>query len=128
MHPNSLANLQPGKIREHLEGKEIDYRPGRTPNWLRQRMREGLEPFVERLIAKIESGDDLSTGEIAKALDILGKYSLGEKRFDLNDEELIAEVNRFTASWFKERSMPELYDSWFSGLREHFKALEGRSG
>lgn len=112
-----LANLTPGNPNA----------TGRTPNWLRKRMREGMEPYVERIIS-VGTTEKVSVGEAAKAIDVLGKYALGEKRFDLNDEELVAEINRFSAAWFNERSMPELYDSWFQGLREHFKALEGRSG
>lgn len=124
MHPNSLNNLEPGKIRQHLEGKVINRsNAGRTPNWLRQRMREGLEPYVERLIAMIESDQTLSPGELARALDVLGKYSLGEKTFDLTEEEGIAEVNRFTSQWFKAKGRDEEYDEWFQGLRAHFKSL-----
>lgn len=98
---------------------------GTTPNWLRREAREGLAEYLARLRG-MSGKEDMTIGEAAKGADVMGKYGLGEKRFDMSDNEMLGEVNRFTAVWFQQAGTPERYDAWLADLTSHFRAIEGR--
>lgn len=118
MHPNSLANLVPG-----------NRGGGRKPDELRKLARTDLESWLAILRTKAalvqdpSYTDDASIGEAAKALDVLAKYGLGEKTWNLDESQQTQAIGQATADFFASLGKPELFDQWVRHVEEHVKSL-----
>lgn len=119
MHPNSLANLVPG-----------NRGGGRKPDELRRLMRTDLESWLAVLRTKVAllqdpnyPDHDASIGEIAKSIDSLGKYALGEKTWSLDESQQTQAIGQATADYFALIGQPERFDDWVKYVEDHVKSL-----
>jgi hypothetical protein len=67
---------------------------GRPSSAMRAAARDGFDAVITLIQHAIETKQELSLGELSRALDILGKYGLGEQKVILPEELInaIAEV------------------------------------
>ena len=94
---------------------------GRPPEELRRQAREKFEDWLKRLDTK--DPEKASIGEIAKVIDTMGKFGLGEKQWDLSESAQLQEAAKFTARYLQDKGQAEWYEEWVQGLRTHMKGL-----
>ena len=95
---------------------------GRPPDEIRRQAREDLDTWLKRLREK-SAKDDPSVGEIAKAIDVLGKYGLGEKRFELDESRQLEHCAVYTATFLLDKGVPQWYEEWVAGLKAKLESL-----
>lgn len=120
---NVAPNIVPGKNGGYLIPGWKQPGPGRPPDELRRRSREGFESWLARLEAIEQGGRQLSVSEISKALDVLGKFGLGEKKFELDESSQLEHCALWTAEFLLAKGVPQWYEEWVAGLKARFESL-----